>query len=459
MTLAPGTGVLGYEWDEDADNGFRPTGLIDMSSTTAAAQVFTDYGNATQNNVNKTHHLTLYKAPSGALVFGAGTVQWAWGLDSINPPRKPVDVNMQQATMNLFADMHAQPSTPISGLVPSPASTDTTAPTSTITSPAPGATIPDGTPVTISGTATDAGGGVVAGVEISTDGGTTWHPATGTNNWTYSWIAHGSPSTTIRTRASDDSANVESPKPGTTVNVTCPCSIWSSRVAPVNPDSNDGRSIEVGMRFKSDAAGFIRSIRFYKAATNTGTHTASLWTAGGQLLGTATFTGESASGWQQADFASPIAITANTTYVASYHAPSGHYSEAEGYFYGPPAQPDFVAAVDSAPLHALHSTPSAPNGLVHLQREHHVPDEHVQRRELLGRRRLLAERRSGAGSRRADQCRRDGRSRIGERVLERAHHGRSAHRVHRHAVHRQRRPDHRRRSPALRPRRRSRSAT
>ena len=117
------------------------------------------------------------------------------------------------------------------------------------------------------------------------------------------------------------------------------------------------------MRFKSDAAGFIRSIRFYKAATNTGTHTASLWTTGGQLLGTATFTGESASGWQQANFASPIAITANTTYIASYYAPSGHYSEAEGYFYGPPAQPDFVAAVDSRPLHALHSTPGAPNGL------------------------------------------------------------------------------------------------
>ena len=111
LTLAPGTGTLGYEWDEDVDNGFRPAGLIDMSSTTDPAQVFTDYGNTTANNVVKTHHLTLYRAPSGALVFGAGTVQWAWGLDSFNPPRKPVDVNMQQATVNLFADMHAQPST------------------------------------------------------------------------------------------------------------------------------------------------------------------------------------------------------------------------------------------------------------------------------------------------------------------------------------------------------------
>ena len=28
-----------------------------------------------------THSLTLYRAASGALVFGAGTIQWGWGLD------------------------------------------------------------------------------------------------------------------------------------------------------------------------------------------------------------------------------------------------------------------------------------------------------------------------------------------------------------------------------------------
>ena len=47
--------------------------------------------------------------------------------------------------------------------------------------------------VTVTGTASDSGGGVVAGVEVSTDGGTTWHPATGTTSWTYSWLAHGVP--------------------------------------------------------------------------------------------------------------------------------------------------------------------------------------------------------------------------------------------------------------------------
>ena len=88
------------------------------------------------------------------------------------------DTAMQQATVNLFADMGAQPFSLISGLTPATASTDTTAPTSTITSPSQGATLADGSAVTISGTATDAGGGVVAGVEVSTDGGSTWHPVT-----------------------------------------------------------------------------------------------------------------------------------------------------------------------------------------------------------------------------------------------------------------------------------------
>ncbi len=73
------------------------------------------------------------------------------------------------------------------------------------------------------------------------------------------------------------------------------------------------------MKFTSDISGSVTGVRFYKYAQNTGTHVGSLWTAGGTLLGTVTFTGETASGWQQATFANPIAITANTTYVVSYH--------------------------------------------------------------------------------------------------------------------------------------------
>ena len=39
--------------------------------------------------------------------------------------------------------------------------------------------------MTVTGTATDSGGGIVAAVEVSLDGGHTWHRATGTDTWTY----------------------------------------------------------------------------------------------------------------------------------------------------------------------------------------------------------------------------------------------------------------------------------
>ena len=117
------TGTLGYEWDEDVDNGARPAGAFHLSTTTndLTTDLLLDYG-ATYGAGSATHHLMLYRAPSGALVFGAGTVNWSWGLNSnhdnpfgfVNPDPDP---NMQQATVNLFADMGVQPSTLQSGLV------------------------------------------------------------------------------------------------------------------------------------------------------------------------------------------------------------------------------------------------------------------------------------------------------------------------------------------------------
>jgi len=65
---------------------------------------------------------------------------------------------------------------------------------------------------------------------------------------------------------------------------------------------------------------------------NTGTHIGSLWTSTGTLLATGTFTNETASGWQQLNFAQPVQVRAGTTYIASYSAPNGHYSADENYF-------------------------------------------------------------------------------------------------------------------------------
>lgn len=90
--------------------------------------------------------------------------------------------------------------------------------------------------------------------------------------------------------------------------------------------------MEVGVQFRSNVNGFITGIEFYKSTANTGTHTASLWTSTGALLATATFSNETASGWQTVTFATPVPVTANTTYVASYHTNAGHFSSNRNYF-------------------------------------------------------------------------------------------------------------------------------
>jgi Domain of unknown function (DUF4082)/Bacterial Ig-like domain/Bacterial Ig domain len=356
QTVQLADSTIGYEWDEDLDNGFRPAGQIDLASTTAVVPAhILDYG-STYGQASATWQPVLYRAASGALVFGAGTVQWAWGLDpnhdiepdtgSANP-----DLNMQQATLNLLADMGAQPTTIQAGLVAATASTDHAPPTSTITSPSAGATETSGTPVTITGTASDTGGGVVAGVEVSTNSGATWHPATGTTSWSYTWTPGPTGSFKIMSRATDDSVNTETPGPGVAVTVNprqCPCSLFPNSSAPAG--SGDTSSVELGTKFTADQGGYVTAIKFFKPSSDTGTHVGSLWTSGGGLLGQCTFTNETANGWQTCTFANQIPVTANTVYVASYHAPSGGYPATPGYF---------TTADDVWPLHG----PSGSNGV------------------------------------------------------------------------------------------------
>ncbi len=111
--------------------------------------------------------------------------------------------------------MGAQAATLQAGLAAAAQTADKQAPATTITSPLTGAEVRSGTPITISGTATDLAGetegGQVGGVEVSVDGGSTWHPAVGRENWTYSWTPGATGSATIRVRAADDSGNLESP--------------------------------------------------------------------------------------------------------------------------------------------------------------------------------------------------------------------------------------------------------
>ena len=120
------------------------------------------------------------------------------------------------------------------------ASTDHTAPTAVISSPNSGTSINAGQTLTITGTASDVGGRV-AGVEVSTDGGASWHPATGTTNWSYAWTASGSGTHVIEARATDDSVNLQSTPARVSVNVKG-STLFSSSATPAQTNVNDGKA-------------------------------------------------------------------------------------------------------------------------------------------------------------------------------------------------------------------------
>ncbi len=202
-------GLLGYEWDVNADNGFQPAGLINLSSTTVLVDTLVTPDSLGVTTGNATNSLTLYRAASGALVFSAGSIFYSWGLDTQHatpstwtvPAASP---DLQQFMVNLLAEMHVRPATLQSGLVPGVPSTDFTPPETRI-----GSLNAHAGSLVVGGLATDFGGGVVAGTEISTDGGASWHPATESGGqWLYNWVPSQAGEVTVLARSVDDSVNL-----------------------------------------------------------------------------------------------------------------------------------------------------------------------------------------------------------------------------------------------------------
>ncbi|MCA0458000.1 MAG: DUF4082 domain-containing protein [Chloroflexi bacterium] len=109
-------------------------------------------------------------------------------------------------------------------------------------------------------------------------------------------------------------------------------SLWTTSATPAVADVMGIAPIELGVKFRTSTNATITGLRFYKGASNTGTHTGHLWTANGTLLATAVFVNETASGWQAANFPTPININANTLYIISYYSPTGRFSYTADYF-------------------------------------------------------------------------------------------------------------------------------
>ncbi len=122
--------------------------------------------------------------------------------------------------------------------------------------------------------------------------------------------------------------------------------VWTG-ITPTNLD-NDATGVEVGTKFFSRVPGVATGVRFYKDTGNNGAHTGTLWSfdVGGQTgtqVAAVSFTNETASGWQTANFSTPVTLTPQAMYVVSVYLPEGHTSYSPA-FYSTAHISDYIAS-------------------------------------------------------------------------------------------------------------------
>jgi uncharacterized protein DUF4082 len=108
--------------------------------------------------------------------------------------------------------------------------------------------------------------------------------------------------------------------------------LWNASVTPRLPADSDTKAVELGTKFSSAVPGTVSAILFYKHLQNAGPHGGSLWDDSGRRIATVRFGAETASGWQVARLATPVAVAAGRSYVVSYNSPSGKYADDTNYF-------------------------------------------------------------------------------------------------------------------------------
>jgi hypothetical protein len=80
--------------------------------------------------------------------------------------------------------------------------------------------------------------------------------------------------------------------------------------------SNGLGAWEVGTRFTTSREGIVTGFRFWKAAGETGSHTARLWDSSGAEIARKAFTNETASGWQTVYLDASVTLAAGTYMVS-----------------------------------------------------------------------------------------------------------------------------------------------
>jgi hypothetical protein len=326
-----GRNLVGWEWDgRFPTNGSEPAGVTPISASPVSGELIQDAGRVFTNG-SATATSTVYRTAGGTWVFASGTNQWSRGLGvNMNGVGEPSSF-IQQATVNMLQDMHARPTTPSGSLT-----LDQLGAAHLVsTSPADGATGAGvATPITakfdrsLDPVSVNAQNASLSGPNGNVPATVAYNDSTHTVTLTPSQpLAVGAQYTvTLSTGilAIDDTP-LPSPISWSFTTVVGPFSLFAASLAPVSTHNpvQDGRagkgpfSYEMGVKVQVLSALQLTAIRFYKDAAETGTHIGRVWSSSGQVLGQTTFTGESASGWQQQSLGTPLALQPGQVYVVS----------------------------------------------------------------------------------------------------------------------------------------------
>lgn len=336
-SLAPNTSskigknLVGWEWDgRYPNNGSEPAGVTVVSASPVTGELIQDAGSVFTNGA-ATANSTVYRTASGTWVFATGTNQWSRGLGlNMNGVGEPSSF-IQQATVNMLQDMHARPTTPSSSLT-----LDQLGAAHLVsTSPADGASGAGvATPITARfDRSLDPASVTAQAVSLTGPNGpvqvnVAYADSTHTVTLTPAQpLAVGTPYTaTLSTGilAIDDTP-LPSPISWGFTTVVGPFSLFDPGLTPVsthNPvqDRRPGKgpfSYEMGVKVQVLSTLQATDIRFYKDPGETGTHVGTVWNSSGQVLAQTTFTGETASGWQQQSLGTPVTLQPGQVYVIS----------------------------------------------------------------------------------------------------------------------------------------------
>jgi hypothetical protein len=103
--------------------------------------------------------------------------------------------------------------------------------------------------------------------------------------------------------------------------------------APPGTANYSGNAVNLGVKFRTSTQGTMTHCWFYKIATDTGTHVCTVYRVfDGSTVGTVDFADESASGWQDQAFASPLNIAADEDYIVTVSHPTGNWTGTTDYF-------------------------------------------------------------------------------------------------------------------------------